>query len=902
MVSDNQSINRQEIDKVSESTSLRQKGKLYLYKVAHGEKQLQASEKFFQTGKMLRRAIDTILRDVLQKPSVRDAFVQAFDAQRGIKAHDTQDVPGFVVEDKDEHKVRAAELQKERNELLQKIEAFLEGFPIVDDLNEMFAGDEKLKGEVFQIFRDVLVSYVKANTLSDTYNKNEGGQLSYSFDKFLSGSVNLILQRVKQLPQFAGTGDEGVVQLQGLPNEIAQLEAQSEMDLQDSEMRTFSLLNWVIETIQAVKTEGLRVFDTASYKDLFNKIEAIADQRNGLAGGLLFGPPGTGKTEILIEANKRLGFDTRVVSVHHYSDFVQFIGEKPIPVGMDRKTSQVQRLQTMRESIRDLKGQGAIDFISTQFNRFTQAEHTLTTSRDFIKFMLPDEGNLFHEPPQDEKGAEEFMRALTQRLTNDIVAIGLGTQAGLDDEIAWVYGEILQGFRNNKRIVLDEMDKASEHSLDGISRLLNLSPGQTMPIGSENFTIPSWGRIDGTANAMNVQPFLHDRFTPNILFVDYPPSSDLLQMALVWLSDEQGNLKIPEPEQAKVVGLLKYAFPEIQKLYPDNITYPLSLRGVRKFCQTVANGRGIPEAVDQLLFRQGALATNQTEFDAIRRIMNRFSSLTSPELTPATNTTKPSSKLESLFNSPLYAAAAENFSLSDRRRTPPIEVAIDAESRAALSKFHQDKGETPAKDIEKSSQVISLEIDQASHSTALVSRIEGQLVQRMKPNEKFKINDTTEIVGADAQLENLLLRTNNHISVVDLRTGLTTDIPVDESAAENWSITPNGKFLVMREDQSVSLVPINLAKRTEFNDEKDSIHFIDAQSGKKMRIKRYDFSTDGRTLLIEGQAGSTFLIDLSRIDSVQQISLSTPFAQDGGWMIEGSILFHPQKNLAYFLG
>ena len=131
--------------------------------------------------------------------------------------------------------------------------------------------------------------------------------------------------------------------LKAIENIRAQSEAKMQIALAVPDVAAENFRNWV-KTAKNDIDRGAKVLFTPYYKSILRKIEQVGDRENGIGGKLYYGPAGTGKTELAVEANRLDGFDTRVVSMHYWTDFTSLIGESAIPIAMDKNTGHMQRL------------------------------------------------------------------------------------------------------------------------------------------------------------------------------------------------------------------------------------------------------------------------------------------------------------------------------------------------------------------------------------------------------------------------------------------------------------------------------------------------------------------------------------------------------------------------------
>lgn len=767
------------------------------------------------------------------------------------------------------------------------LKIFIERTPIANYLRKIIP-DESMRSEVLNQIVMKVARYAQAVRRSEQINRaalnakgqvvGRAGQVTYRFDTFLDNSASEILRTIKKTsePEVSGNSaspKEAVnesssnLDWRSLPSLIRQSQERIEAQL-NPDTQFFALLNWVSETVRKVRQEGLKVFETPEAQALLTSLERRAEQRNGLGGAILYGPPGTGKTELLVERNKRRGFDSRVISIHHFTDFVQLVGEKPVPLGIDRDASQLQRLQMTRESIAAMSAADRLAYVRNQLSKGEAAWGAFLSAVGVSSETSPRE--------IDEPTANAIIDALLQKISTTIINVGLGLEAGMDTDEAWVKGEIIQAFEAGKMPILDEMDKGSSHSLEGISRLLNLSPGSVIQLGSTSYKIPHWGSIDGTANDMNLAPFLHDRFAPNVIYVDYPSPQELLLRSVVWLSDEQGNLDISESVQEQYVGLVMYVFPQIQKLYPSKIEHPLSNRGIKKFCQMLTQGSTISEALNELLLKPGALSDKESGRNEIQRVLARFPTITTSSIGP-TDASNRNGK-HSLLSSPLYSVASRLYTPYDASRGSSGVVEIAPDDYKALSR--EDDREN------RSNQLVApcgikLAIETKDGQSYLTSRVNGRLITRVRATENFVLSATeSKILGCSTTADRALIRTNNALTIVDFNSGSAIAHVISETQNSQSTLTSDGKFLVHKSGDTVVVYHADQLIKSTKTDE-HGIRIVD-EDGDQVRVRRLQTSADGKYLLLETSARETHIFPLSTIPTnARTLALSNPFPTGG---------------------
>ena len=767
----------------------------------------------------------------------------------------------------------------------KKLRAYFDHTPLANLVRKVAGESSEIYEQVMDLLAAKIARYAQAVHRADEVNNatNRAGQVTYHFEKYLDLSVQTALE--KFFPKLPADID-----LLNLDASSSQAQADLIAKL-SNENRLYSLLNWVSQTARQVRSENLKIFSTPETNSLLARLEAISKQKNGLGGAILFGPPGTGKTELLVEKNRRLGFDSRVISIHHFSDYAQLLGERPISVNMDQATSQVQRLKVIHEVLSQMTGEQQLAFVKNKFNEGTDSW------KKFLNLANLDNPSAIDGKNLDENVAKQIVESLSSKLQTDMTNIGLGMQDGLDEQTAWVRGEIIQAFDQGQMPILDEMDKGSSHSLEGISRLLNLSPGSSMMLGDREYKIPSWATIDGTANAMNLAPFLHDRFAPNVIYVDYPSPQETMLRSLVWLTNEQGLIDLSAEKQEQLFGLIIYVFPEIQSLYPETIEHTLSNRGIRKFCQMITNGETIVSALNELLLKPGALTNTEQGFRAIQKILDRFPSLTSSNVAmeAALKTNK-----SDLINSTVFNSCVEGFLPFDAESGSTAIVNLTPEQRLSLL---EDK-ETIT---ENTNQVLdtkvnsTLAIEEKNGNGSLTVRVDGKLLSRVLLSKKADDESKNIIASADRTGRIALVRNQGNLNLINMATGVVEEFLFNDEQ-ESYVVSPDGRYLLHKYADKLSLVPVDSFFKRSNDGPIAKIDFVD-EDGEKVICRQIDVSDDGNFLQVETTANETFIINLELVYPWQtEIMLTKPFVEDGGWQLtRGNMLVKADSEKAYLL-
>ena len=450
--------------------------------------------------------------------------------------------------------------------------------------------------------------------------------------------------------------------LVNLEETLTQSRLDEEVAKTSEENRIYEFRHWLITTGQNAligerdpvtgERNPLKIYPTPYYESLVRMAEFLGRKENGIGGSIYTGPPGTGKTRLSVLANQIEGFDTRIIQIHHYSTFIDLIGERTTQLGLDKSTSYQKRLEAAKKWFLDDPKkaiQGLRDFYTSKHASGVVSERSF---EDFVaNFIVTDEGESI-----DLENIEALQKGFERYLDYQMAGASLGLETGsVVDE--WVNGELLLAMSQGKRALLDELDKAGQYSLGGLLTLLSQSPGETFTVGSKTVSIPSWFRVDATANVVSLNraqgnqgnqaegktsEYLYDRF--NVIPVEYPSIVDDLMIAGVRLSDGAGNLKITNDEQWQIIGIYAYLIPALRRAYGANMDMAaVSHRLTAEFCSFLVNPQtrertnvSVEKGLNLALSKIQALGGSQNESDsrpANKIISNYFSLYQKPSET-----------------------------------------------------------------------------------------------------------------------------------------------------------------------------------------------------------------------------------------------------------------------------
>lgn len=401
--------------------------------------------------------------------------------------------------------------------------------------------------------------------------------------------------------------------------------------------------------------EGKDVIETQSVIKIMNKLnEWERRHRRTTIGGVLTGPPGTGKTTIarhfLEQSWNRL--EQKKGRKFTYIDLSEDItryflfGSKSLEF-----KNPVEFAKLMRDELGKLDEKGFADFVRTNAKKIqdtfeaSDAGSVLTkeeavaivvdqlkTTLDVEETIEQTKGKLRRlEGRKGTKKEEENSGEIRQMLEVELVELEkqrsampvetqkelrdlksrvmgfaetafhkeLGTQfAGLVKKNGWRDGTIIAALRRGESVILDEFNKFKNWSL--IYGLLTAKPGEKWYFADndEDIEIPEDWRMYFTANigkrhgGFKVAEALASRAGGKAMEIGYPEKREEMQIALATLSDANGNfLRSPE-DLAKLLVLVKEVFPSLRKLVEmKEGVDPISYRTLRDLGEKLVTAR-----------------------------------------------------------------------------------------------------------------------------------------------------------------------------------------------------------------------------------------------------------------------------------------------------------------------
>jgi len=682
----------------------------------------------------------------------------------------------------------------------------------------------------------------------------------------------------------------------------------------DQDVAVFSFREWVRESAKKYG-KGTNIFETPFYKNLIQRCELLGDKENGIGGKIYYGPPGTGKTELALHVNRRQGFESRVISMHYWTDFASLLGEAPIPLGLDKATNYQQRVSKAIDRYTRMDDRSFVEAIKNMRFRQKGSVPQSDTVGAILPFVVGIDRNQFANRSLESLTPDEtssLKEGFLAYLDGQFMGASLGLDSGDNEENMWVNGEILIALDNRERVILDEIDKAGPNSLAGISRLLAARAGTEIQLKGKRVKLPSWFKIDATSNEVNLNPektYLYDRF--NQIYVDYPPVIDELMMATVWLSDQEGNIMLTDSDQQQVITFFTEILPRLQDNYRKGVmTQPITLRGLKELCHVLVNPLtkertplSVRRAIEMVLLEQNAFTKNSGTGDmaVVTDMRMELSKMISEyaHLLPGGYTAVDLEQTELDSLDQVSATRLELYEGALKRITEsPIALYVTNEGmkgQAGPEEIQTVSGELLA----KSSLLTDVHLERSELSDEAYDRTQSYLAQGDEKSKAIHELNTDLPIDTDLDLEmkKKIVR-NLYQVVISARAGSGSEqvlrrlsVP-DEKGLYIADFTSDGEVIVMRKDDSDSHV-VSVYKSTTEPKVKPEKPMFSRSFDSKADLK-YVLAPNGRSLLMySADNGRGKLVILDQSGSQQHRELTLPgnisanfqFSPDGRFLL-----------------
>lgn len=681
----------------------------------------------------------------------------------------------------------------------------------------------------------------------------------------------------KDLAKSAGKSDSVI-------EETGRIEAASKVEEEtlelDQAVAAFALKDWIAVNSQEARAQGRKIYDTPYYANLLKELHFLGRTKNGVGGVILYGPTGTGKTELIIEKNRQEGFKTRVISIHHYISFADLIADKAIQVGVDKSAPVADRVSKVLDvfgSMTDVEFESDFSSLVERLRAEGQVGKDESAEQFISSFVSEEVGEKIKEQMDWKLVKDDFLR--TQRARVLRTALPSSYQEVTEDIIR---GEILLAIKNGERVILDELDKAGPNSLGGLLTFLAKSKGETIEYGNASEVIPPWFSIDATSNSTELNEYLANRFSQKR--VDVPPIKDQLMIAAVKVADHQGNILLSPHEQIQMSAFFVYMVPEINEVLVADGSPPLSNRDIQHltsylvdFDNTKLTGKSFKEAVSSLISGRSVIAKDKQTVQKLDELLQRFSGILKEkpadyrEAFDAETTAAKGATFESTLNSPLVNAINGLESPTLENGKPKIKgVSLSPKQIKRIKSFIEKESQEPSARADRLKLPIGFLLEKKIEG----GRVAISVTAVPKDDDSFVLGtdflpQDGKLVASSSDARTVVLLTEKAKAGKDLH---SFDV-FRSSEAKQVGDAQGG--------EPVSEVEIDAqGKHLTWLDSKNILY----PARRFGQVVRFDLAKDGRTMLIERTDGSSSIVSS---DDLSPLVENLP---GGGWRFAGDKL------------
>lgn len=375
--------------------------------------------------------------------------------------------------------------------------------------------------------------------------------------------------------------------------------------------------------------------DVYEMPSVITNLNTLADweekHKRTTVGGVLVGPPGTGKTTLvhhyLEERGRNYVYLDFSEEVTRYTLFgTKALEFKSVSEYYSELTNQIARLSDV-----ELK-----KFIQEHGKTVAETYHLSGEEAEAAFFQMLNE-----EIGKAEKSGEKIkeLEAAKDKLLGKVGELYRKELASkfkhLVQKNGWRDGVLIAALRRGDSVICDEFTKMRDLSL--IYGLITSKPGEKWYFADndERIEIPETWRMYFTANigrkhgGYKVAEALASRAQGKVMEISYPPANEELTVALAGLCDAEGGILRSKEDVAKTLILTKDAFPKIRTLLEGKeATIPISWRTIRDIGEKLIKEK---EAYGQKIRQRTSKTFDQAIYEVLAESYRIYEDKTVPK-------------------------------------------------------------------------------------------------------------------------------------------------------------------------------------------------------------------------------------------------------------------------------
>lgn len=337
--------------------------------------------------------------------------------------------------------------------------------------------------------------------------------------------------------------------------------------------------------------EGAKVIETPSVIALMNRLEFIRQHHDrSTVGGVVVGPPGTGKTTGIEYYLEKIGFpNAEQIDMSEEVTRYMLFGSKSLEF-----ESPVERMEALVERMGKLSDAEFLSMIKKNGTKFKET------------FKLSGEGSeevLAIQMIEDVLDEDLGSGALTPELATKVKSLKErvvqlseeGYQKELSSDFAttmkkngWRDGILIHCAREGIPVIINEYNRA--RNLSFIYGLMTAIPGEKWHFGDNdetitihpNFRMYMTANIGGQHGVFETPPAFKSRNDYRVVELDTPPTREELQVGLASCAAPDGKWLRSEDDLRKMFILIGEVFKQIRNVTANEPgTVPISYRTIR---------------------------------------------------------------------------------------------------------------------------------------------------------------------------------------------------------------------------------------------------------------------------------------------------------------------------------